>query len=273
MSDATGDRWIIHFLHGTSELLNHFGPSAFRTEPGREFFLTIRVFEISRALLFTQETFLVQPEWTNLMQELWNDQEFQDLHPKEALFDIIILCSSLAVRATKLMEELPQLSVEGQLLQLQSTAAEGLALRTSLHIWKASVQFWAVSNDDQMLLALIYYHAISILLSGIFDYFDHWDECGIQTPTITSLEVQENVQQIIAMITTALQCSNLAGPIFLFPLRVAGARVQERQSSTILWLLNEVSNRGFVVANTVSAELGERWSMTNSSPDSANTQD
>ena len=264
MYDATGDGWVTHFLHGTSELLNHFGPSAFKTEPGREFFLTIRVFEISRALLFTQETFLNEPEWRLLTEGLWKDEEVYDWHPKEALFDIIISCSSLGVRSVNLITELPQLSLEAQFTELHSIAAEGSELRISLYNWRDSVQFWTVPNDDQMLLALIYYHSISIFLSGIFDYFNYWDECGIQTPTITQSEVQENVQQIIAMTTTAFEHSNLASVLFLFPLRVAGARVEKSQNSNILCLLNEISKRGFVVAGAVSADLGELWSTNNS---------
>jgi len=264
MSDATGDGWIMHFLHGTSELLGHFGPSAFMTEPGREFFLTIRVFEISRALLFTQETFLSQPRWKILMEGLCNDKSSYDWHPKEELFNIIISCASLGVRSTELMTQLPQLSLEDQFTELESIAVEGLALRISLEQWKSSVHLWPVANDEQMSLALIYYYAISILLSGVFDYFSHWDERGIHTPTITSLEVQENVQQIITMTTTAVRYSNLAGILFLFPLRVAGARVETQQEPNILWLLSEISKRGFVVANTIAEELGQYWSIMGS---------
>jgi len=264
MSDATGDGWMIHFLHGTSELLNHFGPSAFMTEPGREFFLTIRVFEISRALLFTRETFLSQPKWQYLTQGLWNGKEAHDWHPKEALFDIIISCSALGLRSMKLVGELSQLSLDDQLSELHSIAAEGLGLRIFLGNWKDSVKFWNVSNDDQMLLALIYYHAISIYLSGIFDYFSHWDEWSIPTPTIERSEIQENVQHILTMTTIALKQSNLAGILFLFPLRVAGARVDTTQNSNILWLLGRISQGGFVVANTIAAELGQLWSTTNS---------
>lgn len=52
-----------HFLYGTSNMLRLRGPEAHLSGSGRSFFLTVRVFEICRALIYPEPTFLCRPEW------------------------------------------------------------------------------------------------------------------------------------------------------------------------------------------------------------------
>ena len=264
MYDTTGDGWIMHFLHGTSQLLNHFGPDACSHGAGREFFLTMRIFEISRSLLFTSETFLSEDKWQHLIGRMWNDENTHDWHPKEALYSIMTSCSSLGVRGSNLLDILPQLSHQDQVLQLQSIATEGTILRESLRSWKETLTFWFLEHDMQITLALIYYSAASIYLSGLFDYFTHWKDRGIPTPTISGSEVQDHVRVILSMIAVALRETSLSPLLFLFPLRVVGSRARgslERQC--ILDIFETVSRRGFLVASTFTVELEELWKERN----------
>lgn len=98
MHDMTGEGWVKHFLYGTSKMLQLRGPEAHRAGSGRSFFLTVRVFEICRALIYSEPTFLCQPEWMSLMTKIWNEDVNNHWHPKEMLFDLMIICSSTSHR-------------------------------------------------------------------------------------------------------------------------------------------------------------------------------
>jgi hypothetical protein len=71
-----------------SRIIQMRGPDAHITGPGRSFFLTSRVFELSRALITSSQTFLAEPAWKDLLNRIWAEDS-SDWHPKESLFDII----------------------------------------------------------------------------------------------------------------------------------------------------------------------------------------
>lgn len=98
MYDTTGEGWIKHVLYGTSQLLKLRGPSACLEGSGRSFFLTMRLFEICRALIYNESTFLEEPAWTSMMQQMWPEGSSEEWHPVESLFDLVISCSSLSMR-------------------------------------------------------------------------------------------------------------------------------------------------------------------------------
>jgi hypothetical protein len=97
MRDKTGDGFVKH-LSGTSSLLRLRGPEAHLTDPGRSFFLTVRVFEICRSLIYSEPTFLCHQEWMSLMWEIKSGDVNSSLHPKEDLFNVMTECSSLSNR-------------------------------------------------------------------------------------------------------------------------------------------------------------------------------
>src|ERR1700749_492119 len=97
MLEPSETKWEIHFQYGTSRLLQLLGPQWCLHGNGRESFLTFRIFEISRALIFNESTFLAEPPWLHLVHILRTD--FGEMsHPKEALYDLMICCSSLRSR-------------------------------------------------------------------------------------------------------------------------------------------------------------------------------
>ena len=67
-----------------------------------------RVFEVFRAIICSDATFLTEPEWTNLLEEMWvdgqssgrdNDGERErGWHPLDALLDVIVQCTKLRFR-------------------------------------------------------------------------------------------------------------------------------------------------------------------------------
>jgi hypothetical protein len=264
MYDMSGEGWVRHFLYGTSKILQLFGPERCLSNLGRQFFLTIRVFEISRALIFTEETFLSDESWQSLMAQMWGSDTANDWHPKEALFNLMTSCSALGIRSMTLIRSFSDLSQKEQQRQLQAIAADGLDLQLSLHGWgTAATSWWAPSapaEDVQMTLSLIFYNAITIYLSGLFDYFPYWHERHILSPIILRSEVEERLQMIMTGVDHALKHTNLAGVLFMFPLRVAGARAKTvEQRSLIEGMLNNISKRGFVVADSFVVDLKQVW--------------
>lgn len=110
------------------------------------------------------------------------------------------------------------------------------------------------------LLANAFFAAVSIYLSGIYDYsIDMWDGWGIPVPTLAQEVVQCHVITILSSITCALERTNISQLLYLFPLRVAGARCTEKwERDQVLMLLRRVGTN-FVVARAFETELGILW--------------
>ncbi|KAH1361211.1 hypothetical protein KXV31_009438 [Aspergillus fumigatus] len=154
----------------------------------------------------------------------------------------------------------PSMLLHKTLLEL---AAEGFIVRSALHDWYATFQKWSAdtgtpAHNPQSILATIYFHSISIYLSGIFDYRAQFNQ--IPTPTISPAVVQNHVDAILRMAEIALKTTALAAVLFLFPLRVAGARVTAAaETESIHAMFRDISARGFVVADAFTADLRSLW--------------
>ncbi|KAH2911908.1 hypothetical protein KXW25_002174 [Aspergillus fumigatus] len=154
----------------------------------------------------------------------------------------------------------PSMLLHKTLLEL---AAEGFIVRSALHDWYATFQKWSAdtgtpAHNPQSILATIYFHSISIYLSGIFDYRAQFNQ--IPTPTISPAVVQNHVDAILRMAEIALKTTALAAVLFFFPLRVAGARVTAAaETESIHAMFRDISARGFVVADAFTADLRSLW--------------
>lgn len=107
MYDVSGDGWVKHMLYGTSRMLQVRGPAAHLAGYGRLFFITGRVFEICRALIYLEPTFLSDPPWVSLSKDIWNNETRVYWHPKEALFDLMLCCLNLSLRYLTLVYLIP----------------------------------------------------------------------------------------------------------------------------------------------------------------------
>lgn len=145
--------------------------------------------------------------------------------------------------------------------QLRSLADEGLQLRSSLYAWAEMARHWQASlaTDNQMLIAWVFYAAISIYLSGTFDYSEAWTERGISTAALDQLEIQQHVKNILNTTAVSIQETNTSGLIFLFPLRIAGARaITAGERVQIRSLLTDITHR-FRAANAFISDLDVMW--------------
>ncbi|KAK0110175.1 hypothetical protein ONS95_002826 [Cadophora gregata] len=264
MSDFSGEGWVKHILYGTSRMLQLRGPEAHLTGRGRSFFLTVRIFEISRALAFSESTFLNERPWVELMEKMWLE-DASDWHPKEKMYDLMLETHALGEKVWDVVKEdtdLPSHMIDEALTDLGTA---GLTMRDTIDNWHTSFlqSSYAIEDDPWSLLAIIYYHAISIYLTGIFDYRPQFDM--IPYPSLSYSTIQAHVYSIISQTKLALSTTNLAGAFLVFALRVAGARaVNEEQRVDILQMLAEISTRSFVVADAFRMDLEYVWSETES---------
>ncbi|EFQ91153.1 hypothetical protein PTT_12083 [Pyrenophora teres f. teres 0-1] len=269
MCDRTGNNWLAHFLHGTCAILRVQQPSSLSGEDQhstytRTFFLTTRIFEISRALIYSELTFLSNPEWTDALARLWSGEGAAVWHPKESLFDMLPSISELSIRALCFCnDEAASMSDQMQLQRAQDLGAEGLLLRQMLQEWWEMSNTWQHTSqefDSELLVGHIYYHAISIYHSGTYDYHIHWTQPGSpNAPVLARSEIDWHTREILRL-SRELLAYGVAGVLLFFPLRVAGARVQSsREREDILGLLNVVVQRGYVVGDSITSDLAELW--------------
>lgn len=110
-----------------------------------------------------------------------------------------------------------------------------------------------------MTISWTFYSAISIYHSGIYDYSALWKQHHVTTPALNQHEIEQHVNTILDRTSEALHKTNLTGLIFLFPLRIAGARAAEfEQRIRIDALLTEIAHN-FEAARAFTSDLNELW--------------
>ncbi|KAK5063030.1 hypothetical protein LTR84_005106 [Exophiala bonariae] len=213
-------------------------------------------------MLFVERSFLATKPWIDFTQEMWLGEHAGEWSPMERLLDIMTLASDLCVRVMEYTHSNGKSSSEDEILRTLATfAEEGHRLRSDLYSWEEMAQIWPSSTkyNHQMMIAWVFYPAISIYLSGIYDYDRIWEASGITTPGLPRTEVQQNVGKILDRTALALKGTNVTALVFLFPLRIAGARVTTvEEQENIRTLLAQISC-SFSVANAISSDLGEVW--------------
>lgn len=272
MRDPTGANWLAHFLHGTSTMLLLLGPTVLTTPSEKHahcqaFFFSARVFELSRALIYTEHTFLSTSEWSAAIESYWvQNQELRT--PKEALFDIIPLFGELGMRVLEFVDAAGGMSVQKQVCFARALALEGLSLQETLLQWHAHsslhslIENAASAPNEDTLIAQAYYHALSIYLDGTFSYHAPFTSSSApKSPMLDRFSIDEHVSCILSACQQLLD-QRCAGLVLFFPLRVAGARARDFWSQAeILRLLGVIAQRGFMVAQSFVEDLSDLWAQ------------
>ncbi|KAF7547428.1 hypothetical protein G7Z17_g7747 [Cylindrodendrum hubeiense] len=270
MSDSTGEGWVQHIVHGTSKALVASGPLSCQSSFGKRFFMEVKIFEVCRAIIFNEPTFLAQAKWKALTARLQTDLIGMEAHPLDELLDIIVACSSLRVRTSDFIDEMRPTMPEILMAEAHDISMDGFLQRAALAEWDirnaeplqgSPKSDGSVEGDDFVLLAKVFYAATSIYLSGVFDYeITHWQKLGIMVATLDEDEIQMHVQTILEASNIVLHSSSVSPVLLLFPLRVAGARSWHiSQQDCILKLLDKVELT-FSVAAAFKFELRRLWS-------------
>lgn len=102
---------------------------------------------------------------------------------------------------------------EGLISIGQSICSDACTLKEALGSWYESyaqpkskpATHTMVEENDSMLLSRIFFAAISIYLSGIFDYeIMHWHNIGLIPPTLNEETVQMHTNAILGLSDLAL---------------------------------------------------------------------
>jgi len=274
MRDATGTNWLSHFLYGTCTILRLQDPESLGypdkcNSRKRSFFFATRIFEIARSLIYSEPSFLSEPKWIDALEILRKMETEAHYHPKELLFDLLPKVSDLSLRAIRFCEDVAQFSHDEQAVLIPLLAEEGLTLQSQLQRWRVETERWHRASersaekgtpDVDLLLAGVYYHAISIYLSGTYDYHIHWTWSKAPcSPILPRSQIERHVSEILRLSRELLNIG-VSGVLVFFPLRVAGARAIETSArATILDLLHTTVRRGFVVAEAFAIDLSEVW--------------
>lgn len=239
-----------------------------------------------------------QPAASGVSLEVWR--------PLDSLLDIMVMCSSLRVRyvhrdqdsRSRANEYSAAVFTERHELQPDyaptreavTIVSDGHVLREALNSWseayappqpptqmtdtdasssssESESAKYRETRDPSMLLARVFFAAISIYLSGCFDYeLSHWQRLGLVVPTLDEATVQHHVSAIMRLTDLGLKHTQLSPLVFLFPLRIAGARsYTQRQRDAVLGLVARIGV-SFAVASAIRDDLGAFWRGISFSP-------
>ncbi|KAJ6010268.1 hypothetical protein N7499_004329, partial [Penicillium canescens] len=255
LSDDSGEGWVKHMLYGTSKMLQLAGPSDCMSSARRIFYDLFRILEASRALLYNEETILSQECWLRLQKTLSNNASRWE--PMEEIITIMIQTSAFSLRAAAIIKMIPEAErfTDPSVALL---AAEGLNAQDTICNWHTQTLLQLVQDgpNEYSNLALLYYHALLIFLSGNYDYFPYWDKTP--APVLSPAEISEHLVAILELSGEVLRHSKIPGVMLFFPITVAGSRSRRvDQRSEVLNLLDSVFRQGFVVANRIRDGLLE----------------
>ncbi|THY35974.1 hypothetical protein D6D01_00865, partial [Aureobasidium pullulans] len=259
MYDPTGEGWIQHTMYGTSKILQHLGPDAFRSGLGLNFFHQMRMFEVSRSLIFSESSFLVEDPWRDLMKSTSTDN--MSNHPIESLLALMLRCSDHCFRTLQYLDPLDTSALSHEeMQQLRAFAVEGFDLR--LELCKVQATLSALDDpakDDRTIIAKIYLAATSIFLSGVYDYRSVWLKHIEAVPTLPQTMIEEHLSTILDLTEYAMARTNLSTLLFLYPLRVACSRVWTLNERDRLRSMLGTIKRSFAVAHVFITEVEELW--------------
>ncbi|KAM0331199.1 hypothetical protein ACHAPQ_006106 [Fusarium lateritium] len=275
MNDSTGQGWIQHLVHGTSKALVAAGPVSCYSGLGQRFFTEIRIFEVCRAIIFNQPTFLAQDEWREVVERIKVSKDNDGVHSLDDLLDIIVLCSTLRVRAENLIypKEADSEQPDKRLDEAYSIAQEGFLLKQALVDWEAratSSHSLTKIHENTVYgsftsLARSFFSATSIYLSGVFDYeITHWQKMGIVVPNLCEKDIQMHFAAILMQADKVLHDSPISPLLMLFPLRVAGSRSWESWQQDLVMQHLTTIERMFPVAAAFKDDLRDVWSQRSS---------
>ena len=283
MYDTTGDGFLFHFVQGTSALLRAQGPAYCLQKDHRRFFRLARMFEMSRAVVFWNDTFLQETQWQCAIKNMRDNDGPVD--SSEAFEELLALMGKV-IRLNHdtqsvISKTTPASSQPHHIEQLRSVALQGLEIQRCLELWHSKTLKYSAATSEsppdtqssilsryavhtisepQTLLALIYYHTATMNVISNFSPHLHFPYLSISVPSLSLTQMQEHVNANLDLVAHALYRTALAGAMLLWPVRAAGVRsVTREQLVRVDLLLREIEKRGFVVARSFGRTLRQQW--------------
>lgn len=123
-----------------------------------------------------------------------------------------------------------------------------------------SEQHFHRSSREQQCFQSIQHAAVSIYLSGVFDYHEAlWKTHDIAIPKLQPQEIETNVETILTQVEHALRLSEINIVTYVFALRVAGARTRTNEERERVTRLLRRIERCYIVSRALIVDLTERW--------------
>jgi len=139
--------------------------------------------------------------------------------------------------------------------KMHELVKEGEELHSQLAAFSSALHLSMSAQDISV--AWMYYHALSIYLSGIFDYTLS-EVCAI--PSLRDDEIAVHLEGILKRSDEALQRSSTSRVFLLLPLRIAGNRCSSwKQCQEVLSRIDILRDQ-FAVATAFRTELLQIWS-------------
>ncbi|KAJ5103110.1 fungal-specific transcription factor domain-containing protein [Penicillium argentinense] len=146
-------------------------------------------------------------------------------------------------------------------IELESLSQTGWELQQEILAWKLSAKDPNSFNQ----VAMLYQQGMLIYLSGQYDYRPELGTLPANVPRRTGTEIQTHVLRILDLTPHLLNKSNFAEVMYLFPLRVAGARAVDFVTrSKVIGLARRIAERGFRVTERVLSDLQLLWRFRDS---------
>jgi hypothetical protein len=252
MYDTTGVAWNAHMGFGTSVLLNAFGPLSFCCGRSLSIYREIRLFEISRSALFSEPTLLSEDDW--LLHDEACRTLVRDWGLLETAFDLFLQCSVLSRRASAYIEFHDVETIDPDTSTIFELIQTGQNLHSQLATFASLLRASPQAPDNNV--AQMYYHALSIYLSGIFDY--------TLSPLRTTLslqpdEITAHLEGILTHSSEAQQQNQVSQVFLLLPLRIAGNRCSNSKQCREVLKRLDILRKQFAVAAAFRTEVLEMW--------------
>ena len=268
MYDASGFAFDIHFVQGTSTLLRCNSPQYFLQRHKRPFLRLARALETMRAVAYWDNTHFEDARWRDAIDNtVAEGDSLCDSSALEAMYRIVGAFANLKSSAKSTVQSTESQDLdEAQRTFLQQTVSEAWCLQDSLHLWYSTATSQCADRsppDPQLLLALLYYHALSLNVPWMFKQHPHYVYMELLAPTSTAQENQSHVSDIIVLSESALERGTFAAIQLLWPVRAAGTHcVDIAMSNRVLAVLSKVDRSGFAIARRYKDDLFKHWRKT-----------
>ncbi|PNP38559.1 hypothetical protein TGAMA5MH_09640 [Trichoderma gamsii] len=256
MAEPSGTGFAKHMLYGTSKVLQLAGPYAHQSTLQKRLLDAFRVLEANRAILYGDDTFLSESKWSFNNRVTTKQAAVPD--PMADIVELMIQTSRFSKQLFQIVEDTPT-EKRSTSSAVKALAREGTALDHRITTWNNDSLLESPITDPFTQVSFAYYYALQLFHCRNFTYYSCWETGTV--PELSLLETNAYVAAIIDVCDKTIRASNIPGVILLFPLRMAGAHVGFERRGKILKLLQQIYNSGFVVAETIKADLCDFWAF------------
>ncbi|KAI5458297.1 fungal-specific transcription factor domain-containing protein [Mariannaea sp. PMI_226] len=258
ISEPSGDRWAKHMLYGMAKMIQLAGPAMNLSPLSMKLLEAFRQLEISRAIIYGDNTFLSQKLWLTYPENGTSDQ----VDFTEASLDLMLQTSSFSKRFFEEVEAIPE-NARHFHPRILNLASEGNQLQHELEEIARYMRLKLDAANSFTKLAMVNNHATLLFLCRNFTFYSCWD--GTPIPSLSRDQVETHVTGITTLSKEILEESHIPGTSLLFPLRMAGACENgSGQRGIVTAVLDQIYRQGFVVSERIKVDLQQCWEYEDS---------